>query len=178
MYSYHHNLLPSSFRDLFLSSNQVNYTTAQMYGQIHQGTTQKLQAVQNFACRITSGTCKYDHITPFLKELRWLPVASKLFYRNAIMAFKCMSGCAPEYLSSQFIKRTAVSNRKTRNSQKLYIPFFKTASGQRTFYYRTVSLWNSFDSSLKLCRNVKIFKRSLISKLLQEKYGISFPLCK
>ena len=25
MYSYHHNLLPSSFRNLFLSSNQVHY---------------------------------------------------------------------------------------------------------------------------------------------------------
>ena len=66
-----------------------------------------------------------------------------------------MSGCAPEYLSSQFIKRTDVSNRRTRNSQKLYtVPFFKTASGQKTFYYRTVSLWNSFDSSLKLCKDV------------------------
>ena len=91
--------------------------------------------MQNFACRITSGTRKYDHITPFLKELRWLPVASELFYHNAIMAFKCMLGCAPEYLSSQFIKRTDVSNHRTRNSQKLYIPFIKKGKGQRTFYY-------------------------------------------
>ena len=60
------------------------------------------------------------------------------------------------------------------NYMKSYgILFFKkAASGQRTFYYRTVSLWNSFDSSLKLCRNVKIFKQSLRSKLLQEIYGI------
>ena len=33
---------------------------------------QKLQAVQNFAGRISSGTHKCDHIPPF-KELRWLP---------------------------------------------------------------------------------------------------------
>jgi hypothetical protein len=48
---------------------------------------QKLQAVQNFACRIVSGARKYDHITPFLKELKWLPVASQLYYRSANMAF-------------------------------------------------------------------------------------------
>ena len=42
----------------------------------------RLQAVQNFAFRITSGTRKYDHITPFLKELRWLHVASELYYRS------------------------------------------------------------------------------------------------
>ena len=86
------------------------------------------------------------------------------------MVFKCMSGCASEYLSSQFIKRTEVSNRRTRNSQKLNIPLSETASGQRTFYYRTLSLWNSLDPSLKLCRNVKRFKQSTTSKLLQELY--------
>ena len=34
----------------------------------------KLQAVQNFACRIVSGAKKYDHVTPLLKSLSWLPV--------------------------------------------------------------------------------------------------------
>ena len=136
---------------------------------------QKLQAVQNFARRITSGTRKNDHIMPYLKELRWLTVASELFYRSAITAFKCMSGCAPEYLSTQFIKRTEVSNRRTRNSQKQNIPLLKTASGQRTFYYRTASLWNSLDTSPNLCRNVKLFKQSIRSKLLRELNETYFP---
>ena len=34
----------------------------------------KLQSVQNFAARIVSNTEKYDHVTPVLKSLRWLPV--------------------------------------------------------------------------------------------------------
>lgn len=34
----------------------------------------KLQLVQNFAARIVTGTRKFDHVTPALKELRWLPV--------------------------------------------------------------------------------------------------------
>ena len=81
-----------------------------------------------------------------------------------------MSGCAPKYLFSQFIKRTEVSNRRARNSQKLNIPVFKTGSGQRTFYYRTLSLRDALDASLKLCKNVKPFKQSIRSKLLQELY--------
>jgi len=40
----------------------------------------KLQAVQNFTCHITSGARKYDHVTPIHKELNWLPVASQLYY--------------------------------------------------------------------------------------------------
>ena len=78
----------------------------------------KLQAVQNFACRIASGAKKYDHVSPLLKSLSWLPVKDQLCYRQAIMAFKCMTGHTSEYLTSQFITREQVSKRTTRSSQK------------------------------------------------------------
>ena len=128
----------------------------------------KLQAVQNFACRIVSGARKFDHVTPIRKELNWLSVPSQLYYRNATMAFKCMTGQAPEYLTSKFIKRAEVSRRSTRNSQLLQIPFFRTAAGQRTFFYRTVNLWNSLDNSFKLCNSIDVFKTRLRTKLLKE----------
>ena len=76
----------------------------------------KLQAVQNFACRIVKNARKYDHVTPILKELKWLPVASQLYHRNATMAFKCLTNCA------KFIKRAEISGCNTRSSQKLNIP--------------------------------------------------------
>ena len=63
----------------------------------------KLQSVQNFACHIVSGARMYDHVTPRLKELRWLPVATRLCYRSATVAFKCITRCVPTYISSQFI---------------------------------------------------------------------------
>ena len=131
----------------------------------------KLQSVQNFACRIVSGIRKYDHVTPELQRLRWLPVSSQLYYRNAILAFKCMYGRAPEYLSTFFTKRCDVNRYTTRSSQLLNVPLFKTASGQRTFYYRTVSIWNSLESFLKLSSNESIFKKRLRSKLLRDSLG-------
>ena len=127
----------------------------------------KLQAVQNFACPIVSGAKKYDHVTPLLKSLSWLPLKDQLYYRlQAIMAFKCMTGHAPEYLTSQFTTREQFSERTTRSSQKLNIPLFRTDSGQRTFYYRTVKLWNNLESFLTLSLSVKILKRSLRSQIL------------
>ena len=117
----------------------------------------KLQAVQNFACRIVSGAKKYDHVTPLLKSLSWLPVKDQLYYRQAIMAFKCMTGHALTYLTSHFITRKQVSERTTWSSQKLNISLLLTASGQRTFYYRTVKLWNNLESFLTLSPSVKFF---------------------
>jgi len=37
----------------------------------------ELQRVQNFAARIVSGTRKFDHVTPALKNLRRIPPVSK-----------------------------------------------------------------------------------------------------
>ena len=125
-----------------------------------------LQTVQNFACCIVSGRRKYDHVSPALKELHWLPVKEHLYYCDAIMSFKCLTGCAPGYLSTQFIRRGDVTNRRRRSSQMLNIPCFRTASGQRSFCYRAITLWNSLSNDLKLCELVNVFKHRLRSHLL------------
>ena len=59
---------------------------------------------------------------PVLKGLRWLSVKTNLYFRDAVMAFKCMTGMAPEYLGNKYIFRGNVSGRATRGSQLLNIP--------------------------------------------------------
>ena len=48
----------------------------------------------------------------------------------------------------------------------LNIPLYKTATGQRTFNYRTVKLWNSLDLTLKLKPTLTDFKCCLIRSLI------------
>lgn len=148
------------FSKLFYCSSVWSNTT--------QTNLDKLQAVQNFACRILSGAKKFDHITPLLKDLRWLPIRQQLYFRFAVLVFKCMTSCAPEYLTSKLVGRSAVSTRNTRNSQLLNIPLFRTASGQRTFQYRATSLWNELQPALKLSPSVTEFKCLLRQKLLND----------
>ena len=75
---------------------------------------------------------------------------------------------APENLSIFFTKRSDVNRYTTRSSQLLNVPLFATASGQRTFHYRTVTIWNSLESNLELCSNETVSKKRLRSKLLGE----------
>ena len=56
----------------------------------------KLEAIQNFAARIVTRSRKFDHITPILKQLRWMQVKDHLFYRDALLTFKCMNGIHQE----------------------------------------------------------------------------------
>ena len=103
-----------------------------------------------------------NKITPVLKELtcKWLPVITQFYY-----TLGTLTSHVPEYLSSQFIKREEMSGCATRSSQMLNIPLFKTVSGQRMFYYRIVSIWNSVDSYLKTPESVSAFKFNLKNKL-------------
>ena len=128
----------------------------------------KLQLVQNFAARIIRGAGKYDHVTPILKELRWILVEKQLYYRDAVLAFKCMNGLAPEYLCSLFITREAVSRRSTRQSGQLNLPFFASTTGQKSFKYRIAKLWNELPSDIKLCRSIGVFKTNLKKELFRQ----------
>ena len=148
------------FSKLFYCSNVWSNTS--------QTNINKLQAVQNFACRSVSGTRKFDHVTSILKQLRWLPVAKQLECRSAIMNFKCMAGNAPKYLSNKFSKRLDISKRKTRKCNNLNIPFCKLSTGQRSFHYRTVKLWNALEINLKNVDSLNSFKRQLKNHLLKQ----------
>jgi hypothetical protein len=66
----------------------ASFIIVQPYGPIHR--RKKLQKVQNFAARIVTGTKKFVHITPSLKQLNWLPVNYMLRFRDTVMVYKCI----------------------------------------------------------------------------------------
>lgn len=68
----------------------------------------RLRAVQNFAAWVGTGARKFDHITPTLKQLHWLPIAQQLKVRDAVTALKCLNGLARTHLSSKFTVRADV----------------------------------------------------------------------
>lgn len=51
-----------------------------------------LKEVQNFAVQIVTGARKFEHFTPYLKDLYWLPVAIHLELRDIIMTYKSLNG--------------------------------------------------------------------------------------
>jgi len=81
----------------------------------------KLQSVQNVAARVVSGLRKFEHTTPILRDLNWLPVSSMLKYTVGILMFKCVKGLALRYLCSRFVTRATVHDRNTRSKNLLVI---------------------------------------------------------
>ena len=55
-----------------------------------------LLMVQNAAARIFSSTRKFDHISPVLASLHWLPVQYRIL---VLLVFKALNGQAPSHIS-------------------------------------------------------------------------------
>ena len=56
----------------------------------------KLQSIQNFARKIVTCSRKFDHVTPLLRQLNWLPVKQLLYYMDSVFTYKCFKDLAPK----------------------------------------------------------------------------------
>ena len=80
-----------------LITSRLDYGNALLYG-VNASTLAKLKRVQNTAARLMARRKKYDHITPLLIELHWLPVKFRCEYKLLVYVFKSLHGIAPVYL--------------------------------------------------------------------------------
>ena len=105
-----------------------------------------LQCVQNAAARLLTGTGKYDHITPVLQELHWLPVVCRVQYKIILLTYKALQGLAPLYLQELLSYRTAWPG--LRSAGTLNIPRRRQRFGYRSFACAAPHLWNSLPRRL------------------------------
>ncbi|KAK2863752.1 hypothetical protein Q7C36_002906 [Tachysurus vachellii] len=71
----------------------------------------RLQLVQNAAARVLTRTRKYDHITPILSSLHWLPVKFRIDYKLLLLTYKALNGLAPMYLTSRKVLLKCLSGK-------------------------------------------------------------------
>ena len=53
---------------------------------------------QNNAVHIVTNTGKYDHITPILQKLHWLPVRQRIYFKILSINYQAINDMVTEYL--------------------------------------------------------------------------------
>jgi len=59
----------------------------------------RLRSVMNAAARLVFSASRYDQIMPLLHRLHWLRAPQRISFKLAVLAFRCLRGLAPTYLS-------------------------------------------------------------------------------
>ena len=124
--------------------SRLDYCNSLCQG-INEGLLNKLQHIQNAAARLVTDTRKYDHITPVLRDLHWLPIRQRIVFKLATMVYKCQHGLCPSYLAEDCILLSATRGRQHLRSAgrlELLVPRTRTV----TFGPRA---WNSLPPALR-----------------------------
>ena len=58
------------------------------YNGISQADLNKIQRIQNTLARVVTNTSKFEHITPILKKLHWLPIKQRIDYKLCLYTYK------------------------------------------------------------------------------------------
>ena len=68
---------------LALVIGRLDYCNSLLYG-LPVCYINKLQRVQNAAARLISNTTLFDHISPVMKDLHWLPVKYRIMFKLVV----------------------------------------------------------------------------------------------
>ncbi len=82
----------------------------------------KLQIVQNAAARVLTRSGKYDHITPILQSLHWLPIKFWISYNILLLVYKALNDLAPAYLTNLLSRYNPTRSIRSQNSALLLVP--------------------------------------------------------
>ena len=131
----------------------------------------RLQNVQNCAARLVTGSKKYDHITPLMKQLHWLPISQRIIYKIVLITYKSLNGSAPHYINNMLKPYTPSANLRSLSKGLLTIPSVKLVNyGERSFSYAAPKLWNELPEYIRKSETLPIFKTRLKTHLFKQYY--------
>ena len=142
------------------------YYCIEIWGSTNETLLCNAQKLQNFAAKVAIGCSrKYDHVTPILKQLKWLKLKEKHILDKCTTVYKAVNGFFPDwYLKFPTVRENTTSN--TRQLENLYVPRARTDCGARAITILGPKLWNALPSSITSSESLHAFKYRLSEFLL------------
>lgn len=123
----------------------------------------KLERLQNSCIRFIFGLRKYDHISAFRAQLKWLPIRFRRNLRILCLLFNVLfNPAAPNYLRDRFsFLHSSDSPCRSHISSLLHTPVSHSQIYSRSFTVHAVKLWNSLPSEIRNSPSLLVFKKRL-----------------
>ena len=131
-------------------TSRLYFNNALLIGLPHR-TLYRIQVAQNSAARLLSQTNKYDHITPVLYKLHWLPVHQRIKFKILCIIHKAIfSDDALIYLQSLVtLHKPTRLLRSSNDISKLLIHRHNNSYGKRLPSATAADWWNGLPIVLK-----------------------------
>ena len=135
-----------------------------------------MQYVQNTAVRVVCQMSKFQHITPVLQKLHWLPIQYRIICKILLLVYKSLNGASPSYLAQKLHYRSPTRSSRSVSNEPLMQPRSYTKTyGDRAFAIQAPREWNLVPYEIRKSNTISIFKRAL-KTFLFSKYTNNRPL--
>ena len=129
--------------------------------------------LQNAAARSITQTKKFDHITPVLINLHWLPIEHRVIFKLLLFTYKALHGLAPDYLANLLTFYKPVRTLRSSRSINLFVPRTRTSSyGDRSFACVSPRLWNKRPDFIRYSETLDSFKTRLKTHLFKIAFNL------
>ena len=150
-------------RSLILS--RLDYGNSLFLG-CSKSNIQRLQRIQNWAAKLVCQALKYDHATPYLNKLHWLPVEERITFKVLVLVYKCLSNTAPTYLCASLSRYCSLRSnlRSASDTTRLNVPSnIKSlkSTEEKSFFYAAPRMWNSLPVVIRSSSSLSVFRKSL-----------------
>ena len=130
--------------------------------------------IENAAARLVYSRRTSEHTTPLLRELHWLHVPERIQFRLCVLAYHCVHGTAPVYLSDSLRPTSEIVTRwclRSADTTTLQMPSTHRATlGDRAFPVAAARAWNNLPPETRACCSLLRFRRETKPHLFRQSY--------
>ena len=118
----------------------------------------KMQRVQNKVAQLVTCSSKYDHITPLLQQLHWLPVLYCVVFKILRLVYKAHHGLCPGYVSEWWQEWKSSRVLCSSSLGLLATPTSRKKSYEdRAFSVCAPKLWNGLPNHVRNVGTLPLF---------------------
>ena len=125
-----------------------------------------LQKIPNRAVRFAFRLKRWEHITPYLKQLHFLPVKYRIMFKLCLISFDIVNCTSPSYLTDLFetYQPTTTINLRFGVGRDEYILVHNSnhnADSRKNIFTKMTKTWNNLPLTLRSTESRNAFKSNL-----------------